>query len=96
MDMTGHYRINQEIHRLKQLVRNGQWNLARERNAAILYDEKSQAPYFNYWRDGKEHVVWFEDARSIKAKFDLLKELELRGISYWHIGFPIPAKLGRS
>ena len=64
--------------------------LARERNAAISYDTKSQAPYFNYWLDGKEHVVWFEDARSIDAKFQLIKELGLRGISYWHIGFPFP------
>ncbi|SIT93471.1 glycosyl hydrolase family 18 protein [Edaphobacillus lindanitolerans] len=64
--------------------------LARERNAAIQYDETAQAPFFNYWLDGKEHVVWFEDARSIKAKFDLLNELKLRGISYWHLAFPFP------
>ncbi|WP_040224423.1 glycosyl hydrolase family 18 protein [Bhargavaea cecembensis] len=64
--------------------------LARERNAAIQYDEKAQAPFFHYWKDGKEHVVWFEDARSIKAKFELLKELDLRGISYWHLAFPFP------
>lgn len=64
--------------------------LARERNAAILYDTTAQAPYFNYWRDGKEHVVWFEDARSIQAKFNLIKELGLRGISYWHMGFKFP------
>jgi spore germination protein len=65
-------------------------NLARERNAAISYDETSQAPFFHYWQDGKEHVVWFEDARSIKAKFDLIKELGLRGISYWHMAFVFP------
>ena len=64
--------------------------LARERNAAILYDNTAQAPYYNYWRDGIEHVVWFEDARSIQAKFNLLKELKLRGISYWHMGFKFP------
>lgn len=64
--------------------------LARERNAAILYDTESQAPYFNYWLEGNEHVVWFEDARSINAKFQLIKELGLRGISYWHIGFSFP------
>ncbi len=64
--------------------------LARERNAAILYDNTAQAPYYNYWRDGIEHVVWFEDARSIQAKFNLIKELKLRGISYWHMGFKFP------
>lgn len=64
--------------------------LAIDRNAAILYDTTAQAPYFRYWRDGVEHEVWFEDARSIEAKFNLLKELQLSGISYWHSGFDFP------
>ncbi|GFN31443.1 glycoside hydrolase family 18 protein [Paenibacillus xylaniclasticus] len=66
-------------------------DIAREHNAAILYDEQAQAPHFNYWdNNGKEHVVWFEDARSIQAKFNLLKELGLRGISYWKLGLSFP------
>lgn len=64
--------------------------LAADNNVAILYDEKAQAPHFNYFKDGKEHEVWFEDARSIQAKFDLIKELNLRGISYWKLGLPFP------
>ncbi|MGD6834937.1 glycosyl hydrolase family 18 protein [Sutcliffiella halmapala] len=64
--------------------------LASDNNAAIEYDEKAQAPHFNYWKEGKEHKVWFEDARSIQAKFDLLKELNLRGISYWKLGLSFP------
>jgi len=64
--------------------------LAKDRNAAIEYDPVAQAPFFHYWKDGKEHEVWFEDARSIQAKFNLLKELKLQGISYWHSGFDFP------
>lgn len=64
--------------------------LARTNNAAIQYDETAQAPFFHYWSEGKEHVVWFEDARSIQAKFNLLKELGLRGISYWKLGLSFP------
>jgi spore germination protein len=65
--------------------------LASDNNAAIQYDEEAQAPHFNYWdKQGKEHKVWFEDARSIQAKFDLLKELNLRGISYWKLGLSFP------
>ncbi|MEK8131219.1 glycoside hydrolase family 18 protein [Paenibacillus filicis] len=65
--------------------------LARTHHARIDYDAKAQAPHFTYWDpSGKEHIVWFEDARSIQAKFDLLKELELRGISYWKLGLPFP------
>ncbi|QHT59142.1 LysM peptidoglycan-binding domain-containing protein [Paenibacillus lycopersici] len=66
-------------------------SLARERNAEILYDAAAQAPHFTYWDDnGKEHRVWFEDARSIQAKFNLMKELKLRGISYWKLGLSFP------
>jgi spore germination protein len=65
--------------------------LARDQNVAIQYDYTAQAPYFDYIDDeGKAHKVWFEDARSIQAKFNLIKELGLRGISYWKLGLPFP------
>ncbi|MBW4085084.1 glycoside hydrolase family 18 protein [Paenibacillus sp. S150] len=66
-------------------------DLARNRNAAIQYDYNDQAPHFDYTDDsGNPHKVWFEDARSVQAKFTLLKELGLRGISYWKLGLPFP------
>lgn len=69
----------------------GAVDLARNVGATINYDYSQQAPYFNYYDNNKnEHIVWFEDVRSIQAKFDLVKELNLRGISYWKLGFPFP------
>lgn len=53
--------------------------------ARILYDETSQSPYFRYWQDDVEHEVWFEDVRSLEAKFQLVKEYGLQGIGYWQI-----------
>jgi spore germination protein len=65
--------------------------LARKEQVAIEYDTVAQAPHFSYRDDaGKQHIVWFEDARSIQAKFNLIKELELRGISYWKLGLSFP------
>ncbi|MEN1966493.1 glycoside hydrolase family 18 protein [Lentibacillus sp. N15] len=65
--------------------------IARENNAAIQYDSQAQAPFFHYTdTEGNRHEVWFEDARSIQAKFDLIKELGLRGISYWKLGLSFP------
>ncbi|MBA2873204.1 spore germination protein [Anoxybacillus calidus] len=65
--------------------------LADEYNVPIQYDTRAQAPHFNYKdRSGKEHKVWFEDARSIQAKFNLVKELGLRGVSYWKLGLSFP------
>ena len=66
-------------------------SLAAERNVSIQYSTKAQAPFFRYTDDaGKQHEVWFEDARSIQAKFDLIKELGLRGMSYWKLGLSFP------
>jgi spore germination protein len=65
--------------------------LAADNNVAISYDATAQAPHFDYTAaDGRRHTVWFEDARSIQAKFDLVKELGLRGISYWKLGISFP------
>lgn len=65
--------------------------IAAANNVPILYDTKAQAPHFNYTdAQGKRHEVWFEDARSIQAKFNLVKELGLRGVSYWKLGLSFP------
>ena len=65
--------------------------LARKEGARIQYDQKSQAPFFNYFDDkGKEHVVWFDDARSIEAKMRLMNQYNLGGASYWTIGRYFP------
>lgn len=59
--------------------------------ANIQYDETAQSPYFRYVdSNGQVHEVWFEDARSALAKFNLAKEKNLRGISYWALGYPFP------
>ena len=60
--------------------------LAAELGAYIQYDEVSQAPYFIYYDgQGRQHRVWFEDARSIMAKLDLYSEYSLEGVGYWNI-----------
>jgi spore germination protein len=65
--------------------------LAVRNGVAIQYDEPSQSPFFKYVDgQGKEHIVWFEDARSVQAKYDLVKEKNLRGVSYWVLGNPFP------
>ena len=65
--------------------------IAAENNVPISYDTTAQAPHFNYTdAGGKQHTIWFEDARSIQAKFNLVKELGLRGVSYWKLGLAFP------
>ncbi len=59
--------------------------IAIQNSAVIYYDEIAQSPYFQYTRDGILHEVWFEDVRSIQAKFGLIKEYGLGGAGYWQI-----------
>ncbi len=66
-------------------------DLARKVHASIQYDYTSQAPFFNYYdSNGKQHVVWFEDARSMNAKLRTANEYNLGGVSYWTIGKYFP------
>nr|MBP3599210.1 LysM peptidoglycan-binding domain-containing protein [Eubacterium sp.] len=54
--------------------------------AEIFFDEKSQSPYFEYVdEDGADHVVWFEDVRSLAEKYSLITEYGLKGIGVWQI-----------
>ena len=60
--------------------------LAGHYGAAIQYDPQAQAPWFPYITpEGVEHVVWFEDARSIQAKLELIPEYGLSGVGYWNL-----------
>ena len=66
-------------------------NRAIKYGAAIQYDTVAASPFFRYKDEqGRGHEVWFEDARSAQAKFDLIKQYNLRGVSYWVLGYPFP------
>ena len=59
--------------------------LAIDHGVEIRFDKVAMSPYFRYWQYGIQHEVWFEDVRSIKAKFDLVKEKGLSGVGYWQL-----------
>ena len=59
--------------------------LAIDFGVDIRFDETAMSPYFRYWQYGVQHEVWFEDVRSMKAKFDLIKEYGLSGAGYWQL-----------
>lgn len=59
--------------------------LAREKKAEIQFDNVAMSPYFDYYENGVQHRVWFEDARSIQAKLDLADEKNMVGVSFWNV-----------
>ncbi len=62
---------------------------AAERGANVQFDSTAATPYFNY-RDerGREHVVWYDDARSWSEKLKLIDEYDLRGVGIWTMDNP--------
>ena len=66
--------------------------LAFDTGSEILFDETAKTPWFSYMgMDGAVHEVWFEDARSSKAKFELIRKYGLRGLGYWNFMRPFTA-----
>ncbi len=60
--------------------------LAYQQYANILYDATAQAPFFRYYDSaGTEHIVWFDDVRSISARLALVEKYDLGGVSYWNL-----------
>lgn len=67
---------------------------AAQYGATIEFDQLAQAPFYFYTNEqGVEHVVWFDDARSMNAKLRLIPELQLRGAGVWQIMNFFPALL---
>ena len=65
---------------------------AAQYGVTIEFDEIAQAPYYYYTNEqGVEHVVWFDDARSMNAKLRLIAELQLRGAGIWQVMDFFPA-----
>lgn len=60
-------------------------DLALRYGVEIQFDEQAQTPYFYYTDNGTQHVVWFDDPRSIDAKLQLIDDYRLAGASWWTV-----------
>ncbi|HYG60434.1 MAG TPA: glycosyl hydrolase family 18 protein, partial [Symbiobacteriaceae bacterium] len=60
--------------------------IAVRNQVPIRYNETAEAPWFRYEEGGQQREVWFEDARSIMAKFRIMREIGLGGTGIWHLG----------
>lgn len=61
-------------------------SLAVRSRVPIQFDETAQAPWYRYTdTQGRLHEVWFEDARSLRAKYELVERYGLAGVSFWNL-----------
>lgn len=65
-------------------------DLALEYGVSHLWDDRAQAPYFEYVRAGSRRVVYYENEYSLAGKLDLVRELGLGGITIWRLGTEVP------
>jgi len=64
--------------------------LSRQYHASASYSKAAQAPYFSYVSDGRSHTVWFENAASSTAKFQVAKGSGAAGVYLWMYGYEDP------
>lgn len=66
-------------------------DLSRKYGSVIHYDKIAAQPSFRYTdSNGLQHEVWFEDARSVLAKYRLVKQYQLGGMGAWKLGLAFP------
>lgn len=65
---------------------------ASKYKARVQFDSTSKTPFIKY-TDGNniKHQIWFENAKSIQYKLQLVKKYNLKGIAIWRIGIEDPA-----
>jgi spore germination protein YaaH len=61
-------------------------DLVRNNAGTISFDEGSQSPYADYVQNNQYHRAWFENARSLSAKLDIMYRNNLRGWAAWRLG----------
>lgn len=66
-------------------------NLAMSEQVPINFSQADQSAYFYYTDDaGRNHVVWFEDTRSLFTKARLVYDAQIAGIGSWQLNFALP------
>lgn len=58
--------------------------LLANRSSPLMFDNVSESPFFNYVdRRGTTHQVWFDNALSLRKKYNLARQAGLRGVGSW-------------
>ena len=65
-------------------------NTLKKHHPALEYSIKEQSPFIRYTVKRKHYTLWYENARSIKKKLDLISAYQLQGFSAWVLGAEVP------
>ncbi len=66
--------------------------IAERYSAAPQWDTRTSSPWMRYADEsGREHTIWYEDARSLGGKLDLARRHGVRSVVLWRLGGEDPA-----
>jgi len=65
--------------------------LLKRPDLVMEWDEQWRSPWFQYQDGVTRRTVWFEDARSLGAKLDLVRLYDVRGFAAWRLGVEDPS-----
>jgi len=66
--------------------------IAESRGAPQQWDASTSSSWLRYTDEhGREHTVWYEDARSLGVKLDLARSYSVSRVALWRIGGEDPA-----
>ncbi len=51
------------------------------------WDNASQTSWYRYFQSGQWIQVWFDDMQSLRLKYDLALQHDLRGVGMWALGY---------
>ncbi|HEU4963281.1 MAG TPA: glycosyl hydrolase family 18 protein [Bacilli bacterium] len=67
----------------------------RQFNGVTKFHPTFKVPHMTYTdSQGRQHEVWYEDARSLALKLDLVRKYNLAGVIIWRLGLEDPAAWG--
>ncbi len=65
-------------------------NQAITTGSTIQFDQTAYSPWYRYFQNAQERIVWFEDIRSYIAKYRLIDLYGIAGATYWQISLSAP------
>ncbi|HHY31681.1 MAG TPA: hypothetical protein GX515_01475 [Firmicutes bacterium] len=64
--------------------------LVERQGVAAAWDVRAACPVLRYYEGDVEHVVYYEDAESLRLKLRLVRECGIGGIAFWRLGSEDP------
>lgn len=66
-------------------------NVFKKRRVTVNYSITQEEPYLTYKVGRTKYTIWYENARSVKNKVNLITENKLNGFSAWVLGLELPS-----